>query len=90
MLGIQTATDCELCTGCQTPQTIVIKLGGIESVDFSAICQDVAELLGHGHEVFLVHGGSADANILGEAIGYPPHFVSSPSGSSSGYTDREL
>jgi [amino group carrier protein]-L-2-aminoadipate 6-kinase len=70
-------------------QTIVVKLGGTEGVDFSAICQDVVGLLGQGHQIVLVHGGSAEANAIGEAVGYPPRFVTSPSGFTSRYTDRK-
>ncbi len=68
--------------------TIVVKLGGTEGVDFSAICQDAATLLSQGARLVLVHGGSAEANALGEAVGYPPRFVTSPSGYTSRYTDR--
>jgi len=67
---------------------IVIKLGGTEGVDFSAICQDAARLLSQGQKLVLVHGGSAEANQLGEAVGYPPRFITSPSGYTSRYTDR--
>ncbi|MGB8212327.1 MAG: [LysW]-aminoadipate kinase [Anaerolineales bacterium] len=67
---------------------IVIKLGGTEGVDFSAICQDAATLLSQGQRLVLVHGGSAEANQLGEAVGYPARFITSPSGYSSRYTDR--
>ena len=42
--------------------TIVVKLGGTEGVDFSAICLDVVGLLEQGHKIVLVHGGSAEAN----------------------------
>jgi acetylglutamate/LysW-gamma-L-alpha-aminoadipate kinase len=91
MFTTQTHTDCESCTnGCQTEiQTIVVKLGGTEGVDFSAICQDVVELKSQGHDIVLVHGGSAEANSLGEAVGSPPRFVTSPSGYTSRYTDRK-
>jgi len=68
--------------------TIVIKLGGTEGVNFSAICHDIADLLAQGRRLVLVHGGSAEANALGEAVGYPPRFVTSPSGYTSRYTDR--
>ncbi len=68
--------------------TIVVKLGGTEGVDFSAICRDAADLLAEGARLVLVHGGSAEANALGEALGYPPRFVTSPSGYTSRYTDR--
>lgn len=67
---------------------IVVKLGGTEGVDFSAICRDAAALLEQGQGLVLVHGGSAEANALGEAVGYPPRFVTSPSGFTSRYTDR--
>ena len=81
-------------TSTQSPitnsqSTIVVKLGGTEGVDFSAICQDVVGLLEQGHRIVLVHGGSAEANALGEAVGYPPRFVTSPSGFTSRYTDRQ-
>ena len=67
---------------------IVVKLGGTEGVDFSAICQDAAALISKGQRLVLVHGGSAEANQLGEALGYPARFITSPSGYSSRYTDR--
>lgn len=67
---------------------MVVKLGGTEGVDFRAICQDVAALLGEGRRLVLVHGGSAEATALGEALGYPPRFITSPSGHTSRYTDR--
>lgn len=67
---------------------MVIKLGGTEGVDFQAISQDVAALLAEGRRLVLVHGGSAEATALGEALGYPPRFITSPSGHTSRYTDR--
>ena len=68
---------------------IVVKLGGTEGVDFSTICADAAELLKKGQKLVLVHGGSAEANSLGEALGAPPKFITSPSGYTSRYTDRK-
>lgn len=67
----------------------VVKLGGTEGVDFAAICADVAQLLRDGQRLVLVHGGSAEANALGEALGVPPRFITSPSGYTSRYTDRK-
>jgi len=67
--------------------TIVVKLGGTEGVDFSAICHDVAALINQGQRLVLVHGGSAQANTLGEALDYPPRFITSPSGYNSRHTD---
>lgn len=67
----------------------VVKLGGTEGVDFSAICTDAADLLEQGKKLVFVHGGSAEANALGEAIGSPPKFITSPSGYTSRYTNRD-
>ncbi|MGQ9834128.1 MAG: [LysW]-aminoadipate kinase [Candidatus Villigracilaceae bacterium] len=67
----------------------VVKLGGTEGVDFLSICADAAELLKSGQKLVFVHGGSAEANALGEALGTPPKFITSPSGYTSRYTDRK-
>ncbi len=72
-----------------TQSITVVKLGGTEGVDFSAICADAAELLAQGQKLVFVHGGSAEANALGEALGAPPKFITSPSGYTSRYTDRQ-
>jgi len=72
-----------------TESVIVVKLGGTEGVDFSAICNDAAELLEQGKKLVFVHGGSAEANSLGEALGAPPKMITSPSGYTSRYTDRK-
>ena len=68
---------------------IVVKLGGTEGVDFSAICADATALIEQGQKLIFVHGGSAEANALGEALGKPPKFITSPSGYTSRYTNRE-
>jgi [amino group carrier protein]-L-2-aminoadipate 6-kinase len=67
----------------------VVKLGGTDGVDFSAICHDAAGLLKLGTRFVLVHGGSVEANSLGEALGAPPRMITSPSGYTSRYTDRK-
>jgi len=72
-----------------TDSIIVVKLGGTEGVDFSAICNDAVELLKQGKQLVFVHGGSAEANALGEAMGTPPKMITSPSGYTSRYTNRE-
>jgi len=71
-----------------TQSITVVKLGGTEGVDFSAICADAAELLNQGRQLLFVHGGSAEANSLGDALGAPPKMITSPSGYTSRYTDR--
>src|SRR5512133_1509131 len=68
---------------------IVVKLGGTDGVDFSAICSDAVELIKQGRRLVFVHGGSAEANALGDAVGMPPKMITSPSGYTSRYTDRK-
>src|SRR5215203_3237907 len=67
----------------------VVKLGGTEGVDFSAICTDAAKLLKNDIQLVFVHGGSAEANTLGERLGMPPKMITSPSRYTSRYTDRK-
>jgi [amino group carrier protein]-L-2-aminoadipate 6-kinase len=67
----------------------VVKLGGTQGVDFAAICKDAAGLLAQGQQFVFVHGGSAEANALGESLGQPPRFITSPSGYTSRYTTRQ-
>jgi acetylglutamate/LysW-gamma-L-alpha-aminoadipate kinase len=68
---------------------IVVKLGGTEGVDFTSICADAVSLQQRGQQLVFVHGGSAEANALGEALGTPPRFITSPSGYTSRYTNRQ-
>ena len=72
-----------------TQSIVVVKLGGTEGVDFSAICTDAVELLKQGKQLIFIHGGSAEANSLGESLGTPPKMITSPSGYTSRYTDRK-
>jgi len=68
---------------------IVVKVGGGVGIDYEALCADIAALSRSGQRLVLVHGGSHETNMLGERLGHPPRFVTSPSGYSSRYTDRE-
>ena len=67
---------------------IVVKIGGSDGTPYQAICADIAEHIKGGSQIVLVHGGSHDTNVLSEALGHPPRFVTSVSGHSSRYTDR--
>jgi acetylglutamate/LysW-gamma-L-alpha-aminoadipate kinase len=66
---------------------IVVKIGGGGGVDLEACCADVARLYAGAERVALVHGGSAAATRLGEALGHAPRFLTAPSGVRSRYTD---
>ena len=68
---------------------IVVKVGGSSGIDYDALCEDVAALWNEGQKLILVHGGSAETNRVAEALGHPPKFVTSPSGYTSRFTDRE-
>jgi acetylglutamate/LysW-gamma-L-alpha-aminoadipate kinase len=68
---------------------IVVKMGGASGLSLEAICADVAALTQQGQIVVLVHGGSDETNKLSEQLGHPPRFVTSPSGFTSRYTDRQ-
>ncbi len=70
-------------------QRIVIKIGGTAGLSHSAICEDLARLWQDGERMVVVHGGSEEATRLGEAVGYAPRFVTSPSGFTSRFTDSE-
>ncbi len=72
---------------------IVVKVGGGEGLDPEPVCLDIAALVGaqsaQGEPIILVHGGSHETNVISEQLGHPPRFVTSVSGHTSRYTDRE-
>ncbi len=68
---------------------IVVKVGGSQGINYDALCADVAELVKEGQRLILVHGGSHETNLVAERLGHPPRFVTSVSGYTSRYTDRE-
>ena len=67
---------------------LVLKIGGAQGLDDDAIADDIANLIGQGQRLVVVHGGSAVTNEVAEALGHPPEFVTSPSGYTSRRTDR--
>jgi acetylglutamate/LysW-gamma-L-alpha-aminoadipate kinase len=69
--------------------TIVVKMGGAAGVNLEGVAADVAALVQQGQQIVLVHGGSDETNQLSEQLGHPPRFVTSPSGFTSRYTDRQ-
>lgn len=65
----------------------VIKIGGTEGVNFETLCSEIAERIQLGEQLVIVHGGSRDANQLGNDLNYPPRFITNPDGFTSRYTD---
>ncbi|NPV87387.1 MAG: [LysW]-aminoadipate kinase [Anaerolineae bacterium] len=68
---------------------IVVKIGGAQGVNLDAICADAAQLVASGQQLIVVHGGSAETNEISTRLGHPPRFVTSTSGYTSRYTDRQ-
>ncbi|MFN8005722.1 MAG: [LysW]-aminoadipate kinase [Terriglobia bacterium] len=68
---------------------LVIKVGGSLGIDYNAVCDDLAALVKSGELALLIHGGSAETNLVSEKLGKPPVMVTSVSGYESRYTDRE-
>lgn len=68
---------------------LVIKIGGAEGIakHQASLVSDLRELLADGHRVSLVHGGSDAATRLGDELGHPARFATSPSGHTSRLTD---
>lgn len=67
---------------------LVIKIGGSEGIDIPNLCHDLAAVIARGQRVVIVHGGSHQTSLLGESLGHPPRFITSPSGHTSRRTDR--
>lgn len=68
---------------------IVIKIGGASGLNFNAVTADIAAHINAGYQFVVVHGGSDETNTISERLGHPPRMVTSPSGFTSRYTDRE-
>ncbi|MCX7049599.1 MAG: [LysW]-aminoadipate kinase [Candidatus Sumerlaeota bacterium] len=67
---------------------IVVKIGGSKGTDYQLICEDIATRIKAGAGIIVVHGGSHETNVLSEALGRPPRFVTSITGHESRRTDR--
>ncbi len=68
---------------------LVIKIGGAAGLDHDALCQDIQTLYQRGEHMVIVHGGSAETDRLAERLDHPPRFITTPSGHTSRYTDRQ-
>lgn len=68
---------------------IVVKVGGSSGINYEGVCNDLASITKTGLQFILVHGGSAETNLVSERLGKPPRMVTSVSGYESRFTDRE-
>lgn len=68
---------------------IVVKMGGAQGVNLAAVCQDAAELIRQGEALVIVHGGSNETNELSERLGITSRFLTTVTGFTSRYTDRQ-
>ncbi len=66
-----------------------MKMGGAEGVNLSAVCQDAAGLISKGENLVIVHGGSNETNALSERLGVTPRFLTTVTGFTSRYTNRQ-
>lgn len=69
------------------PEITVVKCGGNANLDPTAVCADIAELSAAGHKMVLVHGGSAEIELLAARLNVPMRRLTSMEGLSARYTD---
>ncbi len=65
---------------------LVVKVGGGDSIDWKAVCTDLAERWKR-EPVVVIHGASKELDRLSSQLGHPPVHVRSSSGIQSRYTD---
>jgi len=63
--------------------TLVVKIGGAAGNELDPTLREVA----HRGDTVLVHGGSEEIDRLGTALGRPPEYLTSPSGTVSRRSD---
>lgn len=64
----------------------VVKIGGSRGINLDYVLEDLAR---QTEPFVLVHGASDELNQISTQLGRPPRMVTSPSGYTSRYTDRE-
>lgn len=64
----------------------VVKIGGSKGINLDYVLEDLAR---QTEPLVLVHGASDELNQISTQLGKPPRMVTSPSGYTSRYTDRE-
>jgi acetylglutamate/LysW-gamma-L-alpha-aminoadipate kinase len=71
----------------ETPDAVVVKIGGARAVDPAGTLADVAHLTANGTRVVVVHGGPPALDETLEALGEEPTYVESPGGVTGRFTD---
>ncbi|MDR9412457.1 MAG: acetylglutamate/acetylaminoadipate kinase [Haloferacaceae archaeon] len=69
--------------------TLVVKIGGAEAVDATAVIADVAAHIADGRSMVLTHGGSTAVDATLERLGQTPEYVETPAGVTGRFTDAE-
>ncbi|MGA1822016.1 MAG: [LysW]-aminoadipate kinase [Thermoplasmatota archaeon] len=64
---------------------IVVKIGGAEGNDLHRFVNDIPR----DESIIIVHGGSDEMNSLSLRLDHSPVFITSPSGHTSRFTDRD-
>ena len=64
----------------------VVKIGGSKGINLDYVLEDIALQV---EPLVMVHGASDELNQISTQLGKPPRMVTSPSGFTSRYTDRE-
>lgn len=65
---------------------MVIKLGGSAGINYEAFLDDLARVT---EPAVFIHGGNAELDEISRKLGIPPRHVTSTTGQSSRFTDRE-
>jgi acetylglutamate/LysW-gamma-L-alpha-aminoadipate kinase len=69
---------------------VVVKIGGdLVKEGLSQNLVDDITATHKKHRIMIVHGGADVVTEISTKLGHPPHFVTSPKGFKSRYTDRE-
>ncbi|WP_049937881.1 acetylglutamate/acetylaminoadipate kinase [Haloplanus natans] len=68
--------------------TVVVKIGGAKAVDPAGAVGDIADLVGNGEPVGVVHGGSTAVDDLLDRLDIEPTYVETPNGVVGRFTDE--
>ena len=67
---------------------MLIKIGGGKAINYNAIAEDI-KTLSEKEQVIIVHGASSTRDEIADKLGIPTQRITSPSGVTSVYTDKD-